>query len=63
MSVYLQSMKLSQHKAIRMGHNFVGTEQILLGMLADGENAAAHVLTQRAITLEDARHEIEQVIR
>ncbi|ESA38355.1 atp-dependent clp protease atp-binding subunit clpa-like protein [Leptolyngbya sp. Heron Island J] len=52
----------AQDEARRMGHNFVGTEQILLGMLADSENAAANVLSEQAITLEDARYEVEQII-
>ncbi|EKV02701.1 ClpA/ClpB family protein [Leptolyngbya sp. PCC 7375] len=52
----------AQDEARRMGHNFVGTEQILLGMLADSDNAAANVLSERAITLEDARQEVEQII-
>lgn len=52
----------AQHEARKMGHNFVGTEQILLGMMAEGENQAARALSDMAIKLDDARHEVEQVI-
>ena len=52
----------AQDEARRMGHNFVGTEQILLGMLADGNNAAASALADIAISLEAARNEVEQII-
>lgn len=52
----------SQDEARIMGHNFVGTEQILLGMLADGDNEAAYILSERAISLETARQEVEQII-
>lgn len=52
----------AQDEARRMGHNFVGTEQILLGILVDRDNEAAHVLSERAISLESARQEVEQII-
>ena len=52
----------AQDEARRMGHNFVGTEQILLGMLADGDNAAANILVDQSINLETARQEVENII-
>ncbi|MBE9065201.1 hypothetical protein IQ260_00860 [Leptolyngbya cf. ectocarpi LEGE 11479] len=52
----------AQQEARKMGHNFVGTEQILLGMMAEGENQAASALSDMAINLDDARHEVEQII-
>lgn len=52
----------AQHEARRMGHNFVGTEQILLGMMAESENQAASALSDIAINLDDARHEVEKII-
>lgn len=52
----------AQHEARKMGHNFVGTEQLLLGMMAEGENQAASALSDIAINLDEARHAVEQVI-
>ena len=55
-------MVQAQHEARNMGHNFVGTEQILLGMLSEGDNEAASVLSDMTIKLEDAREEVQQII-
>lgn len=52
----------AQHEARKMGHNFVGTEQLLLGMMAEGENQAASALSDIAINLDDTRHEVERII-
>ena len=52
----------AQDETRRMGHNFVGTEQILLGMLVNNDNEAANLLVERALNLEDARQEVEQII-
>ncbi|MEO0456121.1 MAG: Clp protease N-terminal domain-containing protein [Cyanobacteria bacterium P01_A01_bin.114] len=52
----------AQHEARRMRHNFVGTEQILLGILADGENEAAMALSDVEIRLKAARQEVKQII-
>ncbi|MER3587982.1 MAG: ATP-dependent Clp protease ATP-binding subunit ClpC, partial [Mastigocladus sp. ERB_26_1] len=48
--------------ARRLGHNFVGTEQILLGLLGEGNGVAAKVLTELGVTLKDARREVERII-
>jgi ATP-dependent Clp protease ATP-binding subunit ClpC len=45
-----------------MGHNLVGTEQILLGLLGEGMGIAAIVLNKLGITLDSARAEVENVI-
>ncbi|MEM7064940.1 MAG: Clp protease N-terminal domain-containing protein [Cyanobacteria bacterium P01_B01_bin.77] len=52
----------AQHEARKMGHNFVGTEQLLLGMMAEGENQAASALSDIAINLDDTRREVEKII-
>ena len=52
----------AQSEARKMGHNFVGTEQILLGMLADGDNEAASILSEKSMNLNTARQEVEQII-
>jgi ATP-dependent Clp protease ATP-binding subunit ClpC len=53
---------LAQEEARRLGHNFVGTEQILLGLMGEGTGVAAKVLAELGITLKDARREVEKII-
>ncbi|GGA28999.1 ATP-dependent Clp protease ATP-binding subunit [Okeania sp. KiyG1] len=60
-----QSIKvimLAQEEARRLGHNFVGTEQILLGLISEGTGIAAKVLKEYDVNLKDARNEVEQII-
>ncbi|MGB3508732.1 MAG: ATP-dependent Clp protease ATP-binding subunit [Microcoleaceae cyanobacterium] len=60
-----QSIKvimLAQEEARRLGHNFVGTEQILLGLIAEGTGIAAKALQEDGVTMKDARHEVEKII-
>ncbi|WOB43835.1 ATP-dependent Clp protease ATP-binding subunit [Thermoleptolyngbya oregonensis NK1-22] len=52
----------AQEEARRLGHNFVGTEQILLGLLLVKDHIAADVLTDLGVTVEAARHEVENII-
>ncbi|MGL5082297.1 MAG: ATP-dependent Clp protease ATP-binding subunit [Microcoleaceae cyanobacterium] len=58
----IKVVMLSQEEARRLGHNFVGTEQILLGLIGEGTSVAANLLSDKGITLEDARHEVESII-
>jgi ATP-dependent Clp protease ATP-binding subunit ClpC len=58
----IKAIMLAQEEARRLGHNFVGTEQILLGLIGEGTGVAAKVLTEMGVTLQDARKEIEQII-
>ncbi|MGE5577290.1 MAG: ATP-dependent Clp protease ATP-binding subunit [Syntrophothermus sp.] len=53
---------LSQEEARRLGHNVVGTEHILLGLVREGEGIAAKALQSLNIRLEDVRAEVEKVI-
>ena len=53
---------LAQKEAERLGHNFVGTESILLGLIAEGKGVAANLLKSLGITLKDARMEVEKTI-
>ncbi|MEO0827250.1 MAG: ATP-dependent Clp protease ATP-binding subunit [Cyanobacteria bacterium J06635_15] len=52
----------AQEEARSLGHNFVGTEQLLLGILKAGSGLAAKILGESDITLEAARAEIEAII-
>ncbi|MBD1943362.1 AAA family ATPase, partial [Coleofasciculus sp. FACHB-712] len=53
---------LSQEEARRLGHNLVGTEQLLLGLIAEGTGVAAKVLIDQGITLQACRIEVEKII-
>jgi ATP-dependent Clp protease ATP-binding subunit ClpA len=53
---------LAQEEARLLNHNYIGTEHLLLGMLADGEGDAARTLESLDITLEAARHEVREII-
>jgi ATP-dependent Clp protease ATP-binding subunit ClpC len=60
-----QSIKvimLAQEEARRLGHNFVGTEQILLGLIGEGTGIAAKVLQEYGVSLKDTRNEVEKII-
>ena len=53
---------LSQEEARRMGHNFVGTEQLLLGVIGQRHGIGARALKKLKVTLKKARKEIELYI-
>ncbi|VFQ81852.1 unnamed protein product [Cuscuta campestris] len=58
----IKVIMLSQEEARRLGHNFVGTEQILLGLIGEGTGIAAKVLKSVGINLKDARMEVEKIV-
>nr|WDB00529.1 Clp protease ATP binding subunit [Cavernulicola chilensis] len=58
----IKVIMLAQEEARRLGHNFVGTEQILLGLIGEGTGIAARVLKPMGVNLKDARVEVEKII-
>lgn len=58
----VKSIMLAQEEARRLGHNLVGTEQILLGLIREETGVAAIVLNDLGITLEKARDAVEKII-
>jgi ATP-dependent Clp protease ATP-binding subunit ClpC len=58
----IKSIMLAQEEARRLGHNLVGTEQILLGLLREGTSVAAIVLKDMDVTLESTRKVVEKII-
>ncbi len=58
----VKAIMLAQEEARRLGHNLVGTEQILLGLIGEATGVAAIVLVDMGITLETARIEVEKII-
>ncbi|TCL61972.1 ATP-dependent Clp protease ATP-binding subunit ClpC [Hydrogenispora ethanolica] len=53
---------LAQQEAARLGHNVVGTEHLLLGLVAEGDGVAAKALETLDIRLEKIRLEVEKII-
>lgn len=53
---------LAQEESRRLKHNFVGTEQILLGLIAEGTGIAAITLNRHKVNLKNARIEVEKII-
>jgi ATP-dependent Clp protease ATP-binding subunit ClpC len=58
----IKVIMLAQEESRRMGHNFVGTEQLLLGTIGEGTGIAAKVLQSMGVTLKTARIEVERLI-
>jgi ATP-dependent Clp protease ATP-binding subunit ClpC len=55
-----QVLELALQESIALGHNYIGTEHILLGLIRQGDGVAAQVLSELGADLDGAR---EQVIR
>jgi ATP-dependent Clp protease ATP-binding subunit ClpC len=55
-------IELAIDEARRLGHNYIGTEHLLLGLLHEGEGVAAGVLESFGITLEQARAEVVRAL-
>ena len=58
----IKVIMLAQEEARRLGHNYVGTEQILLGLCGEGTGLAARALKQQGLNLKDLRVEVEAII-
>jgi ribosomal protein S18 acetylase RimI-like enzyme len=48
-------LELSLREALQLGHNYIGTEHLLLGLVREGEGVAAQVLGNLGVELEDVR--------
>lgn len=55
-------MELALEEAREMGHNYVGTEHILLGLIREGEGVAARVLENMGADLEKVRQEVVKLL-
>jgi ATP-dependent Clp protease ATP-binding subunit ClpC len=54
-------ISLSREEALRLGHNYIGTEHLLLGMIREGEGVAVSILKKLGVPLDALRSEIESV--
>ncbi len=51
-------LELSLREALQLGHNYIGTEHIVLGLIREGEGVGAQVLTKLGATLERVRAQV-----
>jgi len=58
----MQVLDLAQAESRRVRHKVVGTEQILLGLLAEESGLAAQILKFRGVSLESTRREVDRMI-
>jgi ATP-dependent Clp protease ATP-binding subunit ClpC len=58
----IAAIMVAQEEARRLGHNFVGTEQLLLGLLRSEGSIAAVVLSDLGVKFEAARVEVEKIV-
>src|SRR5918993_5361705 len=56
-------LELSLREAKQLGHNYIGTEHILLGLVREGEGVAAQVLVKLGADLARVRQQVIQVLR
>jgi len=54
-------IQLSREEALRLGHDYIGTEHLLLGMIREGEGVAVAVLKKLGVPLPQLRGEIEKI--
>ncbi len=58
----IRVIMLAQEESRRLGHNFVGTEQLLLGLIAEGTGIASKTLKSMGVNIKEAREEVEKII-
>lgn len=56
-------LAMAREEAIRLQHDYVGTEHILLGLIREGEGVAAAVLMNLSVDLEQIHERIEESVR
>jgi ATP-dependent Clp protease ATP-binding subunit ClpC len=55
-------LSLALREALTLGHNYIGTEHILLGIIREGEGVASQVLKSLGVTLESVRKDVIKMI-
>ena len=56
-------LAMAREEAIRLQHDYVGTEHILLGLIREGEGVAAAVLTNLSVDLDQIHERVEESVR
>lgn len=57
-----RALEASLKEALEMGHNYIGTEHMLLGLLHDTQSGAGHLLGGSGVTLDAARASIQDIL-
>jgi len=55
-------LALAQEEAVRLGHNNIGTEHVLLGLIREGEGIAAKALIGLGLGLEKIQDEVQEIV-
>ena len=55
-------LELSLREALQLGHNYIGTEHILLGLIQEGEGHAAKAIEELNINIDSVRSEVVEII-
>ena len=58
-----EALELALREALRLQHNYIGTEHILLGLVHAEAGAAHHILATQGVRLEPARVIVEELVR
>ncbi|MCK5277944.1 MAG: ATP-dependent Clp protease ATP-binding subunit, partial [Cyclobacteriaceae bacterium] len=56
-------ISLSREEALRLGHDYIGTEHLLLGMIREGEGVAISLLKKLGVSLDELRLSVEQATK
>jgi ATP-dependent Clp protease ATP-binding subunit ClpC len=56
-------ISLSREEAIRLGHDYIGTEHLLLGMIREGEGTAITLLKKLGVSVDELKYALEQATR
>ncbi|MDP2041404.1 MAG: ATP-dependent Clp protease ATP-binding subunit [Algoriphagus sp.] len=56
-------ISLSREEALRLGHDYIGTEHLLLGMIREGEGVAVSILKKLGVPLDELRNAIERAVK
>ena len=57
-----KAIELAQDEAVSLGHNYIGTEHVLYGLIKEGAGVASRVLQNQGITAEDVEAKIVEMI-
>ena len=58
-----KTLAMAREEAVRLNHEYVGTEHILLGLIREGEGVAAVVLQNLQVDLDDVRESVERHVK
>ncbi|HEV2361781.1 MAG TPA: Clp protease N-terminal domain-containing protein [Acidimicrobiales bacterium] len=57
-----KALEMSLREALQLGHNYIGTEHMLLGVMSDGEGVAARVLVGLGLDLDSVRARVVELL-